>query len=59
MPELLVMVIVGAAKLDLVTTTELVAVHPFVPDTVTVNVAGVDTNNSALVPTTAVPLDHE
>jgi hypothetical protein len=36
-----------------------VAVHPFVPVTVTVYVPGVVTTSAALVPTTVVPLDHE
>ena len=36
-----------------------VAVHPFVPVTVTVYVPGAVTTSVALVPTIVVPLDHE
>ena len=39
--------------------TALVAVHPLLPVTVTVYVAGLVTDKSALVPTTEEPFDHE
>jgi hypothetical protein len=42
-----------------VIVVEEVAVHPFVPVTVTVYVPGVVTASVAFVPTIVVPFDHE
>ena len=56
--ELLVIPAVGGVALC-VMITALVAVHPFVPVTVTVYVAGAVTDKVALVPKTEVPFDHE
>jgi hypothetical protein len=42
-----------------VMVTELVAVQPLLPVTVTVYVAGAETDNAAIVSTTALPSLHE
>jgi hypothetical protein len=47
------------AEPSVVIVTELVEVHPLVPVTVTVYVAGVLTDSAAAVPTTVLPLLQE
>ena len=47
------------AEVFCVIVTALVAVQPLLPVTVTVYVAGLVTDNAALVPTTVEPLLHE
>jgi hypothetical protein len=55
---LLVIPAVGAVVFCVIVIA-LVAVHPLLLVTVTVYVAGLVTDNAALVPTTVDPFDHE